>query len=149
MYHTPNLTGLRKRLVPKRINEGWGLQHMKLYGIDDTLIMSGANLSEDYFTNRQDRYHMFESADLANYFGKIHAGVCSLSFDIQPSATEAQGYTMDWPASNPAPNPLADPKAFRAASANEYHVELIRYNGPEDVVGSAKSSKRIPEQLTK
>jgi CDP-diacylglycerol--glycerol-3-phosphate 3-phosphatidyltransferase len=41
MYHTPNLTGLRKRAVPKRINEGWGLQHMKLYGVDDEIIMSG------------------------------------------------------------------------------------------------------------
>src|SRR6202012_2401768 len=57
MFHTPNLTGIRKAIVPKRINEGWGLQHMKLYGVDDELILSGANLSEDYFTNRQDRNH--------------------------------------------------------------------------------------------
>lgn len=41
MYHTPNLTGLKKKYVPKRINEGWGLQHMKLYGVDDEIIMSG------------------------------------------------------------------------------------------------------------
>jgi CDP-diacylglycerol--glycerol-3-phosphate 3-phosphatidyltransferase len=41
MYHTPNLTGLRKKYIPKRINEGWGLQHMKLYGVDDEIIMSG------------------------------------------------------------------------------------------------------------
>lgn len=41
MFHTPNLTGLRKKYIPRRINEGWGLQHMKLYGIDDELIMSG------------------------------------------------------------------------------------------------------------
>ena len=41
MYHTPNLTGLRKKHIPKRINEGWGLQHMKLYGIDDEIILSG------------------------------------------------------------------------------------------------------------
>jgi len=41
MYHTPNLAGLRKDILPNRINEGWGLQHMKLYGIDDEIIMSG------------------------------------------------------------------------------------------------------------
>lgn len=41
MYHTPNLTGMRKKYIPKRINEGWGLQHMKLYGVDDEIIMSG------------------------------------------------------------------------------------------------------------
>lgn len=41
MYHTPNLTGMRKKYIPKRINEGWGLQHMKLYGFDDEIVMSG------------------------------------------------------------------------------------------------------------
>jgi CDP-diacylglycerol--glycerol-3-phosphate 3-phosphatidyltransferase len=41
MFHTPNLTGLRKEWIPRRINEGWGLQHMKLYGIDDEIILSG------------------------------------------------------------------------------------------------------------
>jgi CDP-diacylglycerol--glycerol-3-phosphate 3-phosphatidyltransferase len=45
MYHTPNLTGLRKKYIPKRINEGWGLQHMKLYGMDDEIIISGYGLS--------------------------------------------------------------------------------------------------------
>ena len=37
MFHTPNLTGLRKKVIPNRINEGWGLQHMKLYGVDEEL----------------------------------------------------------------------------------------------------------------
>lgn len=41
MFHTPNLTGLRKKWIPRRINEGWGLQHMKLYGVDDEIILSG------------------------------------------------------------------------------------------------------------
>lgn len=45
MYHTPNLTGLRKRFIPQRINEGWGLQHMKLYGFDDEIILSGYDLN--------------------------------------------------------------------------------------------------------
>ncbi|KAL9630885.1 MAG: hypothetical protein Q9164_006193, partial [Protoblastenia rupestris] len=72
MYHTPNLTGLRKAFIPKRINEGWGLQHIKLYGIDDEVILSGANLSNDYFTNRQDRYHLFISKTVTDYFARIH-----------------------------------------------------------------------------
>ncbi|KAL3273679.1 hypothetical protein HHI36_015109 [Cryptolaemus montrouzieri] len=56
LYHTPELRGLMKKVVPDRWNELFGLQHMKLYIFDDTLIISGANLSNDYFTNRQDRY---------------------------------------------------------------------------------------------
>lgn len=46
MYHTPNLRGLKKKTVPKRLNEGWGLQHMKLYGIDDEIVMSGYVVSQ-------------------------------------------------------------------------------------------------------
>ena len=38
----------------------WAIETKKIkknrYVFDDTLLMSGANLSEDYFTNRQDRY---------------------------------------------------------------------------------------------
>ena len=109
MYHTPNLTGLRKALLPKRINEGWGLQHIKLYGIDDEVILSGANLSDDYFTNRQDRYHVFRSKTVADYFDRIHNAVCSISFLLQPSDTPSK-FTLEWPTSNPAPNPLEAPR---------------------------------------
>lgn len=41
VYHTPILTGWKKKFIPARLNEGWGLQHMKLYGIDDEIILSG------------------------------------------------------------------------------------------------------------
>ena len=109
MYHTPNLTGVRKALLPKRINEGWGLQHIKLYGFDDEVILSGANLSNDYFTNRQDRYHVFKSKAVADYFDRIHSAVCSISFLLQSSDTPSR-FTLEWPASNPAPNPLEAPK---------------------------------------
>lgn len=49
MFHTPNLTGMRKATIPRRINEGWGLQHMKLYGIDDEVILSGYDEWLDLF----------------------------------------------------------------------------------------------------
>lgn len=44
MYHTPALTGWKRRFIPARLNEGWGLQHMKLYGFDDEIILSGCVL---------------------------------------------------------------------------------------------------------
>lgn len=131
MYHTPNLTGLRKKYIPKRINEGWGLQHMKLYGVDDEIIMSGANLSSDYFTNRQDRYHLFHSKDLTDYFAKIHDGVAKLSFDIQPSNKEGNGgYTMTWPSSNPAPSPLDSPSKFKTSASKHLSHLLTPSNSP-------------------
>ena len=112
VYHTPNLTGLRKSLIPKRINEGWGLQHMKLYGVDDQVIMSGANLSRDYFTNRQDRYHVLNSKPIADYFNDIHRTVCNLSYRVLPSDSQPSGFSLEWPGSNVAPAPLEHPKAY-------------------------------------
>lgn len=113
MYHTPNLTGLRKKYIPKRINEGWGLQHMKLYGFDGEILLSGANLSSDYFTNRQDRYHLFSSPEITSHFWSLHRSVQSRSFQLQPSKTQA-GFELVWPAENSSPSPLENPKEFVA-----------------------------------
>ncbi|KAF2715082.1 hypothetical protein K504DRAFT_529309 [Pleomassaria siparia CBS 279.74] len=129
MFHTPNLTGLRKKIIPKRINEGWGLQHMKLYGIDDEIILSGANLSSDYFTNRQDRYHLFRSKDLTDYFAKIHDGVCKFSFNILPSTEEA-GYTSTWLESNSGPSPLQSASGFKEAARKHLAPLLTPANSP-------------------
>ncbi|KAL3488258.1 hypothetical protein BJX62DRAFT_212191 [Aspergillus germanicus] len=117
MFHTPNLTGLRKKWIPKRINEGWGLQHMKLYGIDDEIILSGANLSQDYFTNRLDRYHVFSSKELTDYYARIHNAICELSFKVVPDFDNAAGYILDWPSANGASSPLDDPEEFIAYSS--------------------------------
>ncbi|KAI1341018.1 hypothetical protein F5Y15DRAFT_39251 [Xylariaceae sp. FL0016] len=116
MYHTPNLTGVRKKHIPTRINEGWGLQHMKLYGVDDEIILSGANLSNDYFTNRQDRYHLFKSSDITEHFWRLYQGVASLSFQVQPAGDETAGFRLKWPSTNAAPSPLEDPKKYVAES---------------------------------
>ncbi|KAL2825627.1 hypothetical protein BDW59DRAFT_179838 [Aspergillus cavernicola] len=117
MFHTPNLTGLRKKWIPRRINEGWGLQHMKLYGIDDEIILSGANLSNDYFTNRLDRYHVFQSKELTEYYARIHNAICGLSFKVLPDPHNAAGYLLDWPGANGAPSPLDNPEDFIAYSS--------------------------------
>ncbi|KAI9661588.1 MAG: CDP-diacylglycerol--glycerol-3-phosphate 3-phosphatidyltransferase [Bathelium mastoideum] len=113
MFHTPNLTGIRKAILPKRINEGWGLQHMKLYGVDDELIMSGANLSNDYFTNRQDRYHVFSSQEIADYFKRIHDAVCSISFQLLPDDRHPGGFVLEWPQCRSSPSPLDDSTRYR------------------------------------
>lgn len=68
LYHTPVLRGLMKKITPDRWNELWGLQHMKLYVFDDTLVISGANLSNDYFTNRQDRYFVIKDKRLCDFY---------------------------------------------------------------------------------
>ncbi|XP_018366936.1 PREDICTED: CDP-diacylglycerol--glycerol-3-phosphate 3-phosphatidyltransferase, mitochondrial [Trachymyrmex cornetzi] len=85
LYHTPKLRGMMKAAIPDRFNELIGLQHMKLYIIDNDLIISGANLSNDYFTNRQDRYFIIEDCkELCNFYNKLVEKVMEFSFLLQP-----------------------------------------------------------------
>ena len=41
LYHTPDLRGWLKKLVPERFDETVGLTHMKIYLVDDDFIISG------------------------------------------------------------------------------------------------------------
>lgn len=82
MYHTPNLRGLVKYCIPARWNELIGLQHMKIYIADDTVIISGANLSNDYFTNRQDRYIMITDKNISDFYAKLIEKVQDFSLQV-------------------------------------------------------------------
>lgn len=112
---------------------------MKCYGFDDNVIMSGlvkggwrwrlvqavdesdanlnvigcsANLSHDYFTNRQDRYVEFASHPaLADYFSSLLSTVASLSYKVTATDTTTlhPQLTLSWPPDNLAPDFLASP----------------------------------------
>lgn len=112
MYHTPHLAGFSKSIAPKRFNEAYGLQHMKLYGFDDEIILSGANLSNDYFTDRQDRYYIFTSKLLTNYYYDIHDAIASISYQVLPSTQLKQGFRLSWPTSNKSCEPHMNLQRF-------------------------------------
>ncbi|XP_071507776.1 CDP-diacylglycerol--glycerol-3-phosphate 3-phosphatidyltransferase, mitochondrial-like [Diadema antillarum] len=83
LYHTPELRGAKKALIPERFNEAIGLSHLKVYTFDDNLLMSGANLSEMYFSNRQDRYILIRDCpELVSFFNRLVLGVSSVSFQL-------------------------------------------------------------------
>lgn len=88
LYHTPYLRGMYKNIMPQRWNELIGLQHMKVYIMDDVVIMSGANCSHDYFTNRQDRYVEIEDADLADFYCGLIDTVAEVSLPCPASSSE-------------------------------------------------------------
>ncbi|XP_038212304.1 CDP-diacylglycerol--glycerol-3-phosphate 3-phosphatidyltransferase, mitochondrial isoform X1 [Zerene cesonia] len=71
LYQTSRLQGSWSKALPSRYNEIVGLQHMKLYISDNSVILSGANCSNDYFKERQDRYIEIEDEDLANFYCDI------------------------------------------------------------------------------
>lgn len=85
LYHTPDLRGLLRLLIPQRFNETIGVQHIKVYLFDDSVIISGANLSDSYFTNRQDRYVLLENCgQVADFFSELVAAVSDTSLQLQP-----------------------------------------------------------------
>ncbi|XP_018570441.1 CDP-diacylglycerol--glycerol-3-phosphate 3-phosphatidyltransferase, mitochondrial [Anoplophora glabripennis] len=94
LYHTPALRGLLKKYTPNRWNELLGLQHMKLYIFDDTLIISGANLSNDYFTNRQDRYFVIKDKRLSDFYSGLVSRV--QRFSLQMDRNNNVGMNEEW-----------------------------------------------------
>ncbi|EEB05172.1 CDP-diacylglycerol-glycerol-3-phosphate3-phosphatidyltransferase [Schizosaccharomyces japonicus yFS275] len=127
LYHTPNLHGFKKRVVPPRMNEGWGLQHMKIYGADDAVMLSGANLSHDYFTNRQDRYHIIHDKEVTAFYHGVHQALCKLSFACNPNSgnsdmKNAIPYKLEW--KNSAPSPLHKPRAFKREASSIFRFAL-------------------------
>lgn len=92
LYHSPDLRGLLRLFVPEKFNETIGVTHLKVYLTDDTFILSGANLSEDYFVNRQDRYIVVEnSPEIADYFDDLVSVVRTFSFRLHADDTTHMG----------------------------------------------------------
>ena len=70
-------------MLPGKLNEILGIQHAKFFVVDNNVVISGANLSTDYFTDRQDRYILIKDAPkLADYFDEFTNTIESLSFDL-------------------------------------------------------------------
>ncbi|KAG6840927.1 hypothetical protein C0991_003185 [Blastosporella zonata] len=110
MFRSPHLRGLLAKLVPPRFNEGWGTWHAKIYGVDDEVIISGANLNKSYFTNRQDRYiHFADQPQLADYCSDFLKAVSTFSYKLAtrlgpaPHSYSHEGYFLDW--SDPKTHP--------------------------------------------
>ncbi|CCJ31278.1 unnamed protein product [Pneumocystis jirovecii] len=102
----------RDRVDISMINECWGTQHMKIYGFDDEVMLSGANLSYEYFVNRQDRYHFFSSPQLTDFYAKICQFISSISYKLVPS-NSSEKVALIWPKEIKCPEPCKDPKKFR------------------------------------
>jgi CDP-diacylglycerol--glycerol-3-phosphate 3-phosphatidyltransferase len=85
LYHTPLFNHLLKYVIPDKFNETVGLQHIKIFLFDDDLVVSGANLSESYFTNRQDRYIIVKDCPhLSNFCEQLISTVGAHSYSLQP-----------------------------------------------------------------
>jgi CDP-diacylglycerol--glycerol-3-phosphate 3-phosphatidyltransferase len=123
LYHTPNLRGLLKQLLPSRVNEIIGVQHIKLNIFDDNTLITGffsffllslfffsfltinihsfttnnrANLSESYFSNRQDRYLWIKNErNVSDYFSKLIDTVSSFSYEVKSDGQLISNSSVD------------------------------------------------------
>lgn len=99
-------------------------------------------MSEDYFTNRLDRYHVFSSKTLTDYYARIHHAICSLSFQVMPDPRNKSAYLLEWPKSNGAPCPLDDPKDF-ILYASTVLTPLIQASDNKPVLPSTSSQTYV------
>ena len=70
------LSPLLDRLLPNPYNEVAGVFHLKAYLVDDHLILSGANLSEEYFVDRIDRYLWITCPALVQCYQDLVDALC-------------------------------------------------------------------------
>lgn len=70
------LPDMLQRILPNPYNEVAGVFHIKAYIIDDELILSGANLSEEYFSDRVDRYLHVTQPDLVQCYEDMVDALC-------------------------------------------------------------------------
>ncbi|KAG1890819.1 hypothetical protein F4604DRAFT_1702475 [Suillus subluteus] len=83
LFRSPKLSATMSKIVPPRFNEGWGTWHAKIYGSDDDVMISGANLNKAYFSNRQDRYlHFSAQPALADYCFSFLQTVSGFSYRV-------------------------------------------------------------------
>ncbi|KAH7929645.1 hypothetical protein BV22DRAFT_1080564 [Leucogyrophana mollusca] len=103
LFRSPKLNGVMAKVVPPRFNEGWGTWHAKIYGSDDEVMISGANLNESYFTNRQDRYvHFKAQPNLAEYCFSFLKTISGFSYQLLlPPGSDS--YVLHWPDSSTEP----------------------------------------------
>lgn len=127
MFRSPSLRGPLAKVVPPRFNEGWGTWHAKIYGADDSVMISGwvcsrrppclrcllcssANLNKSYFTDRQDRYLLFKGVtDMSDYCLNFMNVAKKFSFELAlpsnvtnntqdaPHSIICDEYELRWP----------------------------------------------------
>lgn len=129
LYHTPELTQALKWVLPARAREIVGVCHLKVFIFDDTVVMTGANLSTSYFTVRQDRYLCLpDCRRLASHFSSLIETVSSYSYTLDVSGKlQPRAGMLD---------PVYQPAVFRselADSMKDLTLPVPRYDTEEGV----------------
>ncbi|XP_004226539.2 CDP-diacylglycerol--glycerol-3-phosphate 3-phosphatidyltransferase, mitochondrial isoform X2 [Ciona intestinalis] len=132
LFRSPMFRGLWKRLLPARSNEILGLFHMKVFVFDNDVIISGANLSDQYFKNRQDRYYKIKgSKNLADYFQGIIKSISLFSYHLQTDGSLVFSPSCAY-------NPDLQPGLYDTELRNS----LLQFTGPYNIPKRENSTPR-------
>ncbi|KAK7081920.1 CDP-diacylglycerol--glycerol-3-phosphate 3-phosphatidyltransferase [Halocaridina rubra] len=156
LYHTPDLRGLWKWILPQRWNEIIGLQHMKLYVFDNSLVISGANLSNDYFTNRQDRFVAIDNCpELAEFYHRLIGVVSKFSLCLQNDNSttmlqdvEVHPFLTDYSKYCSAVKSAVEKLWREECSKNEARLQMLssETNGNHKSIGTTASPSQGPDK---
>lgn len=91
LWRSPNVASWKERLLGKRLSELLGVQHAKVHVFDDTVILSGANLSRSYFEDRKDRYVCIRDGAVADFYYGFLQAAGSVSHCATVSGVVEQG----------------------------------------------------------
>ena len=82
LYNNPNFSSFPfNKHIPSIFKELFGVFHTKIIIADNDIILTGANLSNSYFTTRKDRYlYIKNSPMLANYLSQYANDIKSINF---------------------------------------------------------------------
>lgn len=104
---------------------------MKIYGADHDIIISGANLSHDYFTNRQDRYvRLSDQPELSDYLFELIKVTCSVSYQLSEAHHDRDMFQIVWPKTNASCPPDGSRKSsdqFKSTSHQLYQQFTDRW----------------------
>ncbi len=103
------------------------------------LIRLRANLSDDYFTNRLDRYHVFSSRELTDFYAGVHNAVCEISYELKPSSDAPGRFELITPHARGIPDPVWHSKRYQA-----YAKQLL-----QPLIHPRARQKMFPVQFTK
>eukprot|EP01064_Diplonema_japonicum_P028196 TRINITY_DN4267_c0_g2_i1.p1 TRINITY_DN4267_c0_g2~~TRINITY_DN4267_c0_g2_i1.p1 ORF type:complete len:540 (+),score=50.74 TRINITY_DN4267_c0_g2_i1:65-1621(+) len=110
MFMVP-LCGAIFRHAPATIREIAGVQHIKAFVIDNSTLLTGANLNDDYFTNRQDRYiWIHDTINVSNWVAALINSLAELSYvceggcprELKPTFPSGKSHPIF---SGPSPSP--------------------------------------------
>ena len=123
-YHHPDTGMLKGKYSSGPMKEIFGIHHMKAHVFDNNLLVTGANLSEDYFTDRQDRCMVIQDCEpLADYFDDLIQVMTDCSFNVDNNGDLRMLPTY--------PEPYKEPKKFR--NQMQHHIKYFRYNHKTEI----------------